>query len=168
MAEFSPAPRGTVGPTRISVLAVLFTVGAVLGWALVPIAERLSNVAPRVQWTSVAALVAIAVILAVLAYSTYRTMHREGRLIEARRAVNLLLLAKASALAGALVAGGYVGFALQFVDELDVALPRERVIRSVSAAVAAVLIVVAGLLLERACRVPRIEDDDDLFPSDGL
>lgn len=165
MADLSNTPRGTVGPTRISALAVVFTVGAVLGWALVPVAERLNNVAPRVQWTSVLALLAIAAVVAVLAYSTYRTMHREGRLIEAQRAVNLLLIAKASALAGALVAGGYVGFALQFIDQLDVALPRERVIRSASAAVAGILIVVAGLLLERACRVPRIEDDD-LFPGE--
>ena len=165
MADLSNTPRGTVGPTRISALAVVFTVGAVLGWALGPIAERLNNVAPRVPWTSVLVLLAIAAVVAVLAYSTYRTMHREGRLIEAQRAVNLLLIAKASALAGALVAGGYVGFALQFIDKLDVALPRERVIRSVSAAVAGVLIVVAGLLLERACRVPRMEDDDR-FPGE--
>jgi sulfite exporter TauE/SafE len=101
----------------------------------------------------------------VLAYSTYRTVHRERRRIDAQRAVNLLLIAKASALTGALVAGGYVGFGLQFIDQLDVALPRERVIRSASAAVAGILIVVAGLLLERACRVPRIEDDD-LFPGE--
>ena len=159
MADFSTEPRGTVGPTRIAVLGVVFIVGAVLGWALVPVTERLDNVAPRVQWTSVAALVAIAALVSVLAYSTYRTVHRERRRIDAQRAVNLLLIAKASALTGALVAGGYVGFGLQFLDSLDVALPRERVIRSACAAAAAVAIAVAGLLLERACRVPKIEDD---------
>ena len=159
MADSSGAPRGTVGPTRISALAVVFVTGAVLGWALAPITEQLSGVAPRIEWTSVAALAAIAAIVAVLAYSTYRTLHRERRLIHAQRAVNLLLLAKASALAGALVAGGYIGFGLQFVDQLDVALPRERVIRAGCAAAAAVAIVVAGLLLERACRVPKIDED---------
>ena len=136
-----------------------FVVGAVLGYGLVVVAERISGAAPPVQWTAVLALVAIAVIVFVLAYSTYRTVHRERRRMNPQRAVNFLLLAKASALVGAVIAGGYVGFGLQFIDEMDVELPRERVIGALSAAVAALLIVVAGLVLERACRVPR--DDDD-------
>jgi hypothetical protein len=78
--------------------------------------------------------------------------------MDPRRAVNLLLLAKAAALAGAVFAGGYLGFALHFVDSMDVDLPRERVIRAVSAAVASGALVISGLLLERACRVPRDED----------
>lgn len=159
MADLPTAPRGTVGPTRIAVLVAVFIVGSLLGWMLVPVTERLNKVAPRIEWTSVAALVAIAAIVSGLAFSTYRTVHRERRRIEAQRAVNLLLLAKASALTGALVAGTYVGFALQFIDELDVPLPRERVIRAGGAAAAAIAVVVAGLLLERACRVPKVEDE---------
>jgi len=159
VADFSTSQRGTVGPTRIAVLVVAFFVGAVLGWVLVSVTEHLNNVAPRVQWTSVAALVVIAALVSGLAYSTYRTVHREHRRIESQRAVNLLLIAKASALTGALVAGGYIGFGLQFFDSLDVALPRERVIRSACAAASAIAIAVAGLLLERACRVPKIEEE---------
>lgn len=154
-----PAPRGTVGPTRIAVLFAVFAVGAVLGWVFVAVAERINSVAPRLEWTSVVGLAAIAAIVSVLAYSTYRAVHRERRLIEARRAVNLLLLAKASALTGALLGGAYVGFGLQFLDQLDAALPRDRAIKAGCAAVAAVAMVVAGLLLERACRVPKVEEE---------
>jgi hypothetical protein len=78
--------------------------------------------------------------------------------MDPRRAVNLLLLAKAAALAGAVFAGGYLGFALHFIDNMDVDLPRERVIRSASAAVASIVVMISGLLLERACRVPRGDD----------
>jgi hypothetical protein len=65
------------------------------------------------------------------------------------------MLAKACALMGALVAGGYLAFGVQFLDQMNIELPRERVIRSFSAAVAAVIVMVSGLLLERACRIPR-------------
>jgi Protein of unknown function (DUF3180) len=155
----SPSPeQGTVGPTRASVLAGCFVVGGVLGYLLVPLAEELSGTAPRVEWTSSVVLAFIAVVVFALAYSTHRTIHRERRRMDPRRAVNLLLLAKAASLAGAVFAGGYLGFALHFVDSMDVELPRERVIRAVSAAVASGALVISGLLLERACRVPRGED----------
>ena len=140
-------------------LLFAFLVGALLGWGLVPFSERASGVAPRVEWTSVAALLVIAGVVLVLAYTTYRTVHRDRRRMDPQRAVNFLLLAKASALVGAVVAGGYLGFGLQFVDQMDIDLPRERVIRALCAAVSGVAVVVSGLLLERACRVPRGDDE---------
>jgi uncharacterized membrane protein YjfL (UPF0719 family) len=154
-----PPTQGTIGPTRLSALAAVFVCGGLLGYALVPISEQLSGTAPRVEWAAVGALTLIAGVLLVFAYTTYRTVHRDRRLIDARRAVNFLMLAKASARVGALVAGGYLGFALQFVDSLDVPLPRERFVRSLICAVTGVVIVVSALLLERACRVPKDEDD---------
>jgi Protein of unknown function (DUF3180) len=154
-----PPTPGIVGPTRLSVLAAVFVCGGLLGFALVPISEQLSGTAPRVEWTAVAALVLIAGVLLVFAYTTYRTVHRDRRRMDATRAVNFLMLAKASALVGAMVAGGYLGFALQFVDSLDIPLPRERFIRSLVCAVTGVVIVVSALLLERACRVPKDEED---------
>jgi Protein of unknown function (DUF3180) len=138
---------------------LMFGVGVVLGYGLVAVSVRTTGWAPRVQWSAVFGLLGLVVLVGGLAYSTYRTVHRERRPIDARRGVNLLLGAKASALAGAVTAGGYLGFALPFLDQLDIALPRERVIRSVCAALAALALLVAGLLLERACRVPKIDSD---------
>ena len=77
------------------------------------------------------------------------------------------MLGKASALAGAVIAGGYLAFALMFVGRWDAAGPRERVIRALVAVVVAVGLSIAGLLLERACRVPGGDDDDDGDPGDG-
>jgi hypothetical protein len=157
--QSQPPTQGTVGPTRLSVLAAIFICGGLLGYALVPITEQFNSSPPRIEWTSVGALVVIAGVLLVFAYTTYRTVHRDRRRMDATRAVNFLMLAKASALVGALVAGGYLGFALQFVDSLDVPLPRERFVRSLVCAVTGVVIVVSALLLERACRVPEDEED---------
>jgi lysylphosphatidylglycerol synthetase-like protein (DUF2156 family) len=158
LAEDPDRRPGTVRPTGFGLLALLVVIGGVLGWAAVPISERLMTVAPTVEWTSVVALFAIAAVLLVLARSTYRTVQRDRRHIDPQRAVSFLLLAKASAIAGAVIAGGYLGFGLQFVDQMEAALPLQRVVRSLAAALGAFLIVGAALLLEHACRVP---DDDE-------
>lgn len=146
-------------PTRIAPLIALFVIGGLIGWGVVALTDRAGSTAPQVPWTSVGALLVVAVVLLVLANSTYRAIHREGRRMEPRRAVSYLLLAKASALVGAVIAGGYLGFGLQFVDQLSAPLPQQRLIRSLAAAVMGVVIVIAGLLLERACRVPKDKDD---------
>ena len=151
--------QGTVRPTQLRSLVALFFVGGLLGYSFARISIAIDGVAPQVQWTSVLVLLGVAAMVLVLANSTYRTLHRDRRRMDAHRAVRFLLLAKASALVGAIVSGGYLGFALEFVDQLDVQLPQERVIRSVVAAVAAIVLAVGGLLLERACRVPK--DDSE-------
>ncbi len=133
-------------------------ISGLLGYTSVSIIEQVSRSAPRVEWVAVAAPWLIAVVLAMLARSTYKTIHRDRRWMPPGQAVNLLMLAKASALVGAVLAGGYVGFGLNFVDRLDIALPRDRAVRSLVAAIAGLAMVVCALLLERACRVPSDPD----------
>ena len=154
-------PQGTIVPTTLRLLLATFVVGGLLGYALAVVSEQLSSTssAPRVQWTSVIALGAVAAANLVLAAWTYRTLHRERRRMEPHVAVTMLLFAKASSIVGAFVAGGYAGFALHFVGRLEAELPRERVIRSIIAAVTGVAIVISALLLERACRIPKVEDE---------
>lgn len=159
MADPQSPEQGTVRPTQIRSLIALFIVGGLLGYALARISIAVGGAAPQIQWSSVLILLAAAAMVLVLANSTYRTLHRDRRRMDVHRAVRFLLLAKASALVGAIVAGGYLGFGLEFVDQLDVRMPQERVIRSVSAAIAAILLVIGGLLLERACRVPKDKDE---------
>ncbi len=154
MADKIDPDQATIGPTRFRFLVVAFVLGALVGYTLVPLSEQLHGTAPTIQWTSVGVLAVIAVVLLALAYSTYRTLHRERRRMEPHRAVNFLMMAKACALVGGFLAGGYVGFGAQFIDQMDVVLPRERVIRSFAAAGASCAIVFCALLLERACRVP--------------
>jgi hypothetical protein len=61
---------------------------------------------------------------------------------------------------GALFGGGYGGFALSFVPDLDTQLGSARVWHAGTAAVAGLLLVVAALLLERACHIPEGDDED--------
>jgi hypothetical protein len=151
-------PRASIQPTKVGTLAAVFVVGGMLGFLLVPVAEAMNGTAPTIEWTSVVALSLAAVTVLVLAFSTYRTIHRDGRTLDPRRAVNFLVFAKACAFAGSLIAGGYLGFASHFIDDLQAPLPRERLYRSIAAAVASAVVTIGGLLLERSCRIPG--DDD--------
>jgi hypothetical protein len=71
----------------------------------------------------------------------------------------MLALSRSCVIVGALFAGGYGGFALAFVNDLDTPLGHERAVNGGVAALAGLLLLVAALLLERACRLP--EDDDE-------
>lgn len=147
--------------TSITSLAVAFVFGALAGWLVVVVANALDLVAPYVPWTAPAALVVIAALVGALAWSTHQRIQVRKERVPPERAVAFLVLGKASALAGAVVAGGYLAFALMFVDRFEAAAPRERVIRALVAVVVAAGLSVAGLLLERACRVPDGDDDGD-------
>jgi len=88
-----------------------------------------------------------------LAWTTWRALRRPGPRIESQRAVNLFVLGRSCALVGAAVCGGYLAFALGYLGD-DAAAPQARFSRGLLTAAAAVLVVVGGLALERACQVP--------------
>ena len=75
--------------------------------------------------------------------------------------MNRLVLAKSCALAGAMVGGGYLGYALSWLGIAEADLAKQRMVQSLLAGVAGLLIVAGSLLLERACRI-REDDDRDL------
>ncbi|MDX6327311.1 MAG: hypothetical protein QOK15_3665 [Nocardioidaceae bacterium] len=153
----APDPRRlrTTGPKALTVLTL---VGLVAGWAVRPVFTALGSPAPRVSWLQVAALYLVAAILLVLARATHRAVQEGHQRLRPHEAVNRLVLAKSCALVGALVAGGYLGYALSWVG-LEAELAPERIVHSLVAAGGAVLSVVGSLLTERACRV-RGDDDE--------
>jgi hypothetical protein len=154
------SPPGHVRPTSWRVLLAAAAVGLVGGWFGGALLEGSAGAAPTVPWTSVGVMAFAAAVLGTTAWSTWRTIHRQRRWIEPHQAVNRLVLAKASALVGALMAGAYVGFGARFLDDLSAPLPQQRVLRAGLVAATAVLVTVAALLLERACRVPKAPDEE--------
>jgi len=151
--EQEPRPSGSLHPTGAGVVTGFALVGLVLGWVLRPLSLQINGTAPTVGWTPVLAVLFLAAVVATVAWSTYRSLHRRGERIEPHRAVNRLVLAKSSALAGALVAGGYLGYALSWLGLTDAELARQRATHALVGGVSGALLVVAALLLERACRV---------------
>lgn len=150
-----PEPgQGSFGPLGAGPLVGAGLLGLVLGSVWRPVAERISGVAPTVTWVQGGVLFFVAAVLGGVAWVTWRQVRTRGERLDAQHAVNRLVLARACALVGALVAGVYAGYAVSWVGP-DAELARERVWRSAFASVGGITLVVTGKLLERACRVPR-------------
>ncbi|GAA4701397.1 DUF3180 domain-containing protein [Nocardioides conyzicola] len=143
---------GRLRPTSGAALAGWALVGLVGGWLLHPLAERVRDTAPIVTWAQPLALLLVAAILGATAYLTWREVHVHQQRLDPRRAVNRLVLARACALVGALMAGGYFGYALSWTG-VDTELADQRLSRSLIAGLAGSAVVITALLLERACRV---------------
>ena len=140
-------------------VAVWVAIGLVIGLLVRPLAERLESSPPRVGWGAAATLFVVAVVVGALAWSTWQSLHKKHERMTSDHAAKMLALSRSCVIVGALFARGYGGFALAFVNDLDTPLGHERAVNGGVAALAGLLLLVAALLLERACRLP--EDDDE-------
>jgi hypothetical protein len=153
--------RPGLRPTNPATLVVGALIAAALAW--LGISRYYADI-PNLNWLPGITLAGLAVVEGIAARNTKaRIDHRPGMqrvnpLLAARYAV----LAKASSLAGAIFAGAYGGVAAWALAErgrLHVA--GQNLAPSIAGLVGALALVAAGLLLERACRVPPPPDDHD-------
>lgn len=146
-----PEPRGTLRPTTARALTVCAVLGLVVGWGVHPLATALGAHPPLVSWVQALALVMVAAIMAFLAWHTWQTVHVRRERLEPHQAVNRLVLARACAIGGTLVAAGYTGYAVSWLGDAS-QLADRWVLRSMVAAAGAAGVMLASLVLERACR----------------
>lgn len=160
------AGPGRMGPTRISTLVVAGLAAAGVAWLLISFLYY-DYLPGDLPWLPVITLAGLAVLEAYAAVNTRaRIARRPGRepvnpLLVAR----FVVLAKASALVGAIFAGFYAGLTgWLFVERTEAAASDRNV--AGSSLLAALALVAAALWLERSCRVPEQEDDQDREPGD--
>lgn len=149
--EEPPEPRGSLHPTSARALTVCAVVGLVGGWAIHPLVSAVADRPPLVSWTQVLAVVLVALIMGFLAWQTWQTVQVRGQRLELHQAMNRLVLARACALGGAVIAAGYVGYAVSWLGD-DSQFADRWITRSVVAAVGGLGVTLASLALERACR----------------
>jgi hypothetical protein len=148
-----PDPVGSLRPITPRALALTAVVGLVTGWAFPRVALRWFDRPPMVSWAQPLTLFLAAAILSFLAWHTWRTVHQLGERLEPQRAVNRLVLARAGALMGAAVAGGYAGYAISWLGDASQRAD-DWILRSALACLAALVVMLASVALERACRAP--------------
>lgn len=153
-------------PTRIRVLAATAAVVAVLAWSVLRVWDARIGGLPRVPWSTPGTLAFFAAVLLGSALSLRGRLRamRERRLgarpVNPLSAARLVVLAKASSLAGSVFVGVYGGYALLLLVGGDPGLRRDRLLVTGLAFLAGLAVVTAALVLERVCRVPPAESDE--------
>jgi uncharacterized protein DUF3180 len=146
-------------PTRTSTLAIVAVVCAAVAWLLLKaVYERL----PELPWTGVPALLVAAVAEAWTGRDLKaRIVGRPGLKPAAPLFVSrMVALAKASALAGAVIAGLALGFVIYLSGSLNDTIPRQDAVTAAVTFAASVVLACAALYLEYCCRVPDAPDRD--------
>jgi hypothetical protein len=147
-----------VTPTRLRVLAATAAVLAVLGYLLAQVAYF--DLPPLPTYAPVGLLL-LTVLEAGMA-KVVRDVVRgrsSGRPLHPLQVARAAVLAKASSLGGALLLGLYAGiFVWTFARKDTYATAGDDARVAGLSALTALALVVAALVLERACRAPRVDE----------
>lgn len=150
-----PVPNGSLRPTSGFTVALAAVIGAALSWLAFASAEKLDWPLPGLPLVAALAIGLLAAAIGLIAWRTHRSIQVRREPVQPGLAVRLVVLGKTCVLAGAGLAGGYAAIAVYFLPRWSAALPRERVVSSTVAVVASIGLAVAGIILERSCRIPR-------------
>lgn len=144
--------------TRPSLLLALGLAGAIVGWFLevVLVASGRPAVIPPITLGAAVGLIGILIVL--LALPIHRVVRKvPGAQVDPFYATRIVLLAKASSMAGALVSGLAVAI-LAFLLSRSVLPAVGSISMAVVTTVGAIVLLAGGLIAEKMCTLPP--DDD--------
>lgn len=153
---------GRLAPTRMRDLILLAVATAILAWVF--ISYNFGDM-PTIAWYTSAVLLVLAVLEAVVGFVVRRRV-AENEVGQARQqlhpvtAARLLALAKASAILGAVAAGGWGSIAAYLFHLQDVASANASKPGTLVGALGGVALVVAALWLEQCCKTPEDPTED--------
>lgn len=156
--------------TRIITLVLAAIVSAVGAYSVVKISVSAGLQVPVSQWSLILTLIVIGVVVLILAIPMIRYRRAllavasgkssaKPKRVDSFFAYRLLLLAKATAISGTLFLGWHFGvLAYQFASPVVASglLPQ-----SIWACVASAFMAVAGLIVERICKLPDTDKTTD-------
>lgn len=138
---------------------VLACLGAgVVSWFVWRTVVRQGGLPPQVPWSVTAVLLLLAGIVLWLGLAVRAYQRGKRPDLDPGRAARTAVLAKASGFAGALLTGWYGAQSLVLVGDLANEPVRASALSAGAATLAAVLLAVVGLVVERFCRLPPPED----------
>ncbi|PIE26390.1 MAG: hypothetical protein CSA58_09825 [Micrococcales bacterium] len=152
-------------PTSYSWLAALFGAGVVLGWSGARIWNSSGGSPMPVPLTSILLLLGIAVAVLVAAWPVRQWQKGvRSKSFSPLRAARAAVLAKAASHSGAGLAGWYAGQALLLLPDLGIASRRSAALELGGGVLVAVVVIIAGLVAERWCRLSEDDEDSDQDP----
>ena len=153
--------------TKPSTIVALVVVGAVAGFLVQIGLAAASSPKFRPEYTLALSLVFIAAIVIALAVPIRQATRGKVRTrIDPFYATRVVLLAKASSIAGALISGGSLGLVLELLVRSG-GLNSDSLVRTLAALGGAVTLLAAGLLGEAFCTAPQPPDDPDADRTPG-
>lgn len=149
-------------PTRTGLLSAVVLAVAALTWSALRVWTARGGTEPELMWRTVLTIGLLAVAVFGVGWPVRQWVRGDkSRRIDALRAARTAALAKASSYAGALLLGFFAGYVVHFLPTVGIAARRAQLVLGLADLVVSGLLLAAGLLVERWCRVPP-EDDDDL------
>lgn len=149
-------------PSRIGILVALFLAIGAVSWGALQITANRGSTLPPLTWTAPAGVAALAVVVLVTALGLRSRLDRPEKRPHPLSMARMAVLGKSSAHVGPIVGGLYAGYLLVLLPDLEIAARQDRAILCIFAVVAAAVLTVAGLLLERSCRVPPSDTDNEV------
>jgi len=154
-------PTPSLRPTSPATLFVAALAAAAGAWVLI---GRFYGEMPNLSWFPAVTLALLAALCGLLALQTRARIERRPGAAPVQPLVvaRMVVVAKASSLAGAIFFGLYAGALVWLLAQrTDLRARADDLPPAIGGLVAALLVVAAGLWLERACRVPKPPEDDD-------
>jgi hypothetical protein len=152
---------------RVRVLCGLFAAAGVLSWGGARLWDAYGSL-PRVPVAAPIVLVVIATVITATALSLRARLKAQRERQPGAKGVDPLVAARAvvfgqaSALVASLVAGVYGGvFVFLLTAGLDVDPRRSQAVYAGLSVAAGVAVVAAAIFLERVCKLPEDEDEDE-------
>lgn len=145
--------------SQLAGVAVVVGLLAWLGWRLYLHGGHLLGPA---SWVSSVLIVAMAALVVGMGLPVRRFLRGEARKsLNPIRAARTLVLGQAAALTGSAVFGWYAAQVAHALQDLDLPGYRDLLWRLVALCVSSIVLVVAGMLTQRMCRVDPPDRDDD-------
>jgi len=155
--------------TKVSTVIALILVGAVAGFLVQISLAAASSPKFRPEYTLALSLVFIAGVVILLAVPIRQATRGAVRTrIDPFHATRVVLLAKASSIAGGLLTGAALGLVLELLVRSG-GLNTDTLLRTLAALGGAIALLAAGLVGEFFCTAPPPPEDPDLDrPADSL
>lgn len=154
-------PSGNLAPTDLRTVVIAALCGGALGWFAMSLFVVTGATVPVLPWSLPAILVLVAAATWVYARILRAKVADPHREVSPDEGLVSVALAKAILLTGAALVGACILYSLQYVGQLSIPFPRQRVIRGGVTAVVCALMAWAGWRLESACRVPHDPDGEN-------
>ena len=148
---------------RVTTLVLTGLVVLVLAWLVMRWVEGSARSVPDPGWIGAVAMLFLggAILVAGWQVRTYRDGGTAASMTPLR-AARTLVLGQAAALTGAALTGWYVAIVLVLLPDFDIESQRSRIWPFALHAVVAIALAVAGMVVQRWCRIrPRDEGDED-------